>query len=1008
MSIIKLDQNLDPTFSRATTANYKDLSATAAASGVIRYENVVDNIVIDTKREWDRGTHSGTQASSGHILQLTSEVAYVAASGIYTSEWFNLGVTGAVISSASGVTSSSSGTVVSIEYRTSDSDSQATTSSWSASATASAGKYIQFRATLSADGTTSNFPSVTSLTIIPTSLGKAVTIEESTVNLLTSPTAPATQDVTVTANGDYALSFVGTDAASGTVTIEHKLLETTTADFGTGTLVGTTASSNALTLSLEADPTFTRATSATQRDGSTVSSGNARYEDCIKQIQMTTQGDFDACTKTGPIYTSPAGTAAFGAIIDGFDADTSWAYTGTTATGTITPTFNTASSRLELITSTAAAYGTYTYNDFVATDVAIEAVCSQSLGGGMVARYIDANNFYLLFIVDDTSSATNNLQIYKFVAGVITQLGSTVNLTFTRGTQYTFRFEIVGSQLSAYQDGVLKLTVNDTALSAAGKVGLYTNSTATASYFHSFTIDPVTPLFARNSVAYGQDGVSVAAGIPRYTRGKNMLTANQSNAETNTTGISASTNATVTRDTVEFYAGIASFKVVTSNVGADEGAIYTLNDASIINKISQQVHTGSVYLKGSGTVNVWVRFNYKDGTNIDGTPTLVTLSSTWTRYSAVSASPTKEIKDIELHVRTNVQQGITFYMDNAQVELAAAATTWEVGGDNAILVENAATNLLPAGAENINAGQWINAAASFVRTAGQADPFGGTGAVRIQTTGGAAAYKWYISCTVTNGLKYSVSIWVKNNDAVNSITINDNHGHVVSIANADGWKLVRIENTTASSLMQIVFSCVNAGTDLDAAMMWPQIEQNAYCTSYITPNTTRSQEDSKLSMYPFTDPSQGSIFFMAYWDGDLDAATCLGTHNLMCFDGPSSGGNLLRIVRASTYLDFRTANNAGTTTTVSWSNPHTTLAVGWHMFGVRWSSSRVSLYVDGVERAFTTSSINIPSIAPNRYLDIGGAGTTSGSQQWNFPIDGISFFSTSLTDAEMVAYSQIT
>jgi len=136
--------------------------------------------------------------------------------------------------------------------------------------------------------------------------------------------------------------------------------------------------------------------------------------------------------------------------------------------------------------------------------------------------------------------------------------------------------------------------------------------------------------------------------------------------EVDTTGY-ALISSTISRDLVEFYKGLASLKTITSNLVATEGFKRTVTGESEANK----EYTFSLHLKGSGTVIL--RFYDDVAGNQDGT--VITLSSTWTRYSLTKtfgvASTVREVQ-----VVTDVQQAITFYTDALQHELGATASAY--------------------------------------------------------------------------------------------------------------------------------------------------------------------------------------------------------------------------------------------------------------------------------------------------------------------------------------------
>jgi hypothetical protein len=83
---------------------------------------------------------------------------------------------------------------------------------------------------------------------------------------------------------------------------------------------------------------------------------------------------------------------------------------------------------------------------------------------GLMARYVDTNNYYL-FVYED-----GYLQIKKKVGGTLTTVNQ-VAYTWNTGTTYTLRGTVSGSTLNLYVNGVLQVTGTTTGISA-GRVGL--------------------------------------------------------------------------------------------------------------------------------------------------------------------------------------------------------------------------------------------------------------------------------------------------------------------------------------------------------------------------------------------------------------------------------------------------------------------------------------------------------------------------------------------------------
>jgi hypothetical protein len=88
-------------------------------------------------------------------------------------------------------------------------------------------------------------------------------------------------------------------------------------------------------------------------------------------------------------------------------------------------------------------------------------------GSGIVARYTDSNNFYMLRL-----HHTGKLQLYKKRAGTFTLLQE-VNQTVATGTWYTLKLRLDGNTLTGYVGGVEKINFTDTNQPlTAGKIGL--------------------------------------------------------------------------------------------------------------------------------------------------------------------------------------------------------------------------------------------------------------------------------------------------------------------------------------------------------------------------------------------------------------------------------------------------------------------------------------------------------------------------------------------------------
>lgn len=107
------------------------------------------------------------------------------------------------------------------------------------------------------------------------------------------------------------------------------------------------------------------------------------------------------------------------------------------------------------------------------TDGWVEAEMDQSDEGGLALRFRDQGNLYLLTIHDNGSLLSQRtLEVFKRVNGQFTTLAYGTPVNWPRGQVRTVRFEVMGSSLRAYVNGVLIHQVTDNSIAQAGAVGM--------------------------------------------------------------------------------------------------------------------------------------------------------------------------------------------------------------------------------------------------------------------------------------------------------------------------------------------------------------------------------------------------------------------------------------------------------------------------------------------------------------------------------------------------------
>lgn len=123
----------------------------------------------------------------------------------------------------------------------------------------------------------------------------------------------------------------------------------------------------------------------------------------------------------------------------------------------------------------------------------IRIVSAANVDIGVIGRAAAAaQTFYITLVKRVASGPTWTIELYKCVAGSFTTLGSFPTIAApTVGTDHTLKLSMVGSAIAAYWDGVLtSAAATDTAITAAGKAGIYSDLLSTTST--GFHIDTIT------------------------------------------------------------------------------------------------------------------------------------------------------------------------------------------------------------------------------------------------------------------------------------------------------------------------------------------------------------------------------------------------------------------------------------------------------------------------------------------------------------------------------------
>jgi hypothetical protein len=126
------------------------------------------------------------------------------------------------------------------------------------------------------------------------------------------------------------------------------------------------------------------------------------------------------------------------------------------------------------------------------TDAAVEADIYHAHDSGLVLRFINNSNYYMLILSDDSGAApTGNIRIFRRSAGTITQIGPSSDIVWPRSEPRQIRFQAVGTVLSAYVGGVKVISATDSTHAGPGGVGMRNSTSGQQSKFQEFRWGPL-------------------------------------------------------------------------------------------------------------------------------------------------------------------------------------------------------------------------------------------------------------------------------------------------------------------------------------------------------------------------------------------------------------------------------------------------------------------------------------------------------------------------------------
>ncbi len=340
------------------------------------------------------------------------------------------------------------------------------------------------------------------------------------------------------------------------------------------------------------------------------------------------------------------------------------------------------------------------------------------------------------------------------------------------------------------------------------------------------------PSFTRASVAYNPEtGAQVAAGTPRFGVGRfhNILPLNASNGgEDGTTAGWSSVGCTITPDGAHVKSGTRAMKIVGANNASTALAAVSAGQPFYSNR--QYQYSYWVYSEVGCTARVAVAGIYA--------VSVVVPAGVWTRVATTNGAGTA-YPDMRIYNT----DGSAMWVDELQIAQGPALVDWVPGGTGqAYVPEESAVNLL-AGKTDLVTGWSAFGGAVVTVTAGQSTPFGGTGAYRIQTSGGSDVRKYYatvVPSPTVVGRNYATRLWVKLRAGSPTVRVNTQFGlQDVTTTTWTEVKIVSVGDGSGVSLL-LQFRGNNVSDNLDFDVFWPQVEEKSYHTTFA--DNTRAAE----------------------------------------------------------------------------------------------------------------------------------------------------------------------
>jgi len=320
-----------------------------------------------------------------------------------------------------------------------------------------------------------------------------------------------------------------------------------------------------------------------------------------------------------------------------------------------------------------------------------------------------------------------------------------------------------------------------------------------------------------------------------------------------------------------------------------------------------------------------------------------------------------------------------------------------------LLVEPGATNLLLRSQEFEHASWITNTTRPTITADATTSPDGTTNADRMVITAAGGFQGIYQDTTVTSGIAYTFSIWVKNNTGSGKLRIwVDASGASTTpleITPTANWVRYSVTSTTGDTSARVQIANSNPATDLDCFIWQAQLETGSVATSPIV--TTAGTASRVADVVSLTGASsligqqEGSVYAevnITNYGGATDSIFTISDGTITNrIEVNKRSGATLALERASTTQSGATTISSGA------------MGLGVMRIAIAYKTGDTVLFINGVQIGSTALQTFTMSAIDRIFL---GSNATGGTRYWNSNIRALAVFPTRLANATLAVLTQ--